>query len=365
MIIYLFLFVFTLGLVTVLTPVAIRLAERIGAVDIPTERKVHGRPIPRLGGAAVVLSVAIALTVGALVNPYLGRILASRLTGLMLGSLVIIGIGLYDDTRNAKPLIKLFFQIIAASIAVSMGAQFELASNPFVEQMRDFFDLGRLAFPLSLFWIVGLTNAMNLIDGLDGLATGIALFTSTTLFLISINLGTGIETYFYIALAGATLGFLRYNRFPARVFLGDTGSMFLGFVLACLSITGYQKSFTLSSIIIPTLIFGVPIFDSTLALARRYLNQTGVATADRGHLHHRLLDVGLTQRQTVYLLYFVTVLLGIIAFAFTVQLNEYASVIVVVIGLLGGLLARELNLFGTRPRMEREYRHEDRQKSLF
>jgi len=185
-------------------------------------------------------------------------------------------------------------------------------------------------------------------------------------FFVSVNLGAGDVTYFYIALAGATLGFLRYNRFPAQVFLGDTGSMFLGFSLGCLSTTGFQKSFALSSLIIPMIIFGIPIFDSVVALMRRYMNNKGLHTADREHLHHRLIDLGLSQRQTVLLLYFITVLLGIIAFAFTVQLNEHAAVIIVVMGVLGGLMAKELNLFGTKPtQTERQYMHADQQKSLF
>ena len=366
MIIYILLFLVALGSVHVLTPLSIKIAERIGAVDVPTERKVHKAPIPRLGGVAVVSAVAISLLVGAAVNMYIPRIVNTNLMGLLVGSLIIIAVGVWDDTRNANPFVKLAFQVIAASIAVYMGVQFELASNPLIGDMRDYFDLGILAFPLSVLWIVGLTNAMNLIDGLDGLACGIALVTSVTLFLISVNIGAGEVTCFYIALAGATLGFLRYNRFPAKVFLGDTGSMFLGFSLGCLSTSGFQKSFALSSLIIPMIIFGIPIFDSVVALLRRYMNNKGFATADREHLHHRLIDLGLSQKQTVLLLYFITVLLGIIAFAFTVQLNEYAAVIIVVMGVLGGLMAKELNLFGTKAtQTERQYMHADRQKSLF
>ena len=366
MIIYLLLFLVALGSVHILTPISIKIAEKIGAVDIPTDRKVHKTPIPRLGGVAVVSAVAISLLVGAAVNIYIPRIVNTNLMGLLVGSLVIIAVGVWDDTRNANPFVKLAFQVIAASIAVYMGVQFELASNPLIGDMRDYFDLGILAFPLSVLWIVGLTNAMNLIDGLDGLACGIALVTSVTLFLISVNIGAGEVTYFYIALAGATLGFLRYNRFPAQVFLGDTGSMFLGFSLGCLSTTGFQKSFALSSLIIPMIIFGIPIFDSVVALLRRYMNNKGFATADREHLHHRLIDLGLSQKQTVLLLYFITVLLGIIAFAFTVQLNEYAAVIIVVMGVLGGFMAKELNLFGTKAtQTERQYMHAERQKSLF
>lgn len=366
MIIHLFLFLLSLTLVILLTPFTIRLAEGIGAVDIPTERKVHKAPIPRLGGVAVILAVGISLLLGAATDIYLGRVFQVNLVGILLGAMVIVAVGLWDDTRNAQPLLKLGCQLIAASIAVSLGVQFELASNPFVEQMRNYFDLGVLAFPLSVLWIVGLTNAMNLIDGLDGLASGIALLTSLTLFLISVNIESGFVTYVYVTLAGSTLGFLRYNRFPARVFLGDTGSMFLGFSLGCLSTTGFQKSFTLSSLTIPVLIFGIPIFDSAAALARRYMRRTGIATADREHLHHRLVELGLTQRQTVLVLYAITVLLGIIAFAFTVQLNQYAAVIVVVVGVVGGMLAREFNLFGLQVRkLEREYKYQPKQKSLF
>ncbi|MCH8820800.1 MAG: undecaprenyl/decaprenyl-phosphate alpha-N-acetylglucosaminyl 1-phosphate transferase [Acidobacteria bacterium] len=366
MVIYIFLFLASLGLVTILTPISIKLAGKIGAMDIPTERKVHKTPVPRLGGLAVVLAVALALLLGAVVNRYIAAIIHTEFVGIVLGCLVIVVLGIWDDIRNINPFIKLAGQLVAASVAVSMGVQFELASNPLVGQMRDYFDLGLLAFPLSVLWIVGLTNAMNLIDGLDGLASGIALFTSVTLFLISVNSQAGYVTYVYITLAGATLGFLRYNRFPAKVFLGDTGSMFLGFSLGCLSTTGFQKSFTLSSLVIPVIIFGVPIFDSTLAVTRRYLRKKGFTTADREHLHHRLLDLGLNQRQTVLLLNFVTLLLGIIAFAFTVQLNEYAAVVVVLIGVLGGMLAKELHLFGTEPeKMDRQYAYEEKQKSLF
>ena len=366
MIIFLFLFLASLFLVNLFTPLSIRVANMIGAVDVPAKRKVHATPIPRLGGLAVILSVTISLLLGSLLSQPIRDMVHTSFTGMLLGSLVIIAIGLWDDSRNANPFLKLGCQVVAASIAVSMGVQFEVASNPFVEVMRDYFDLGVLGFPLSVLWIVGLTNAMNLIDGLDGLASGIALLTSVTLFLISLNNDAGYVTYLYIVLAGATLGFLRHNRYPAKVFLGDTGSMFLGFSLGCLSTTGFQKSFTLSSLIIPVLIFGIPIFDSATALTRRYLKKTSFATPDREHLHHRLLDLGFSQRQTVLLLYFVTVLFGIIAFAFTVQLNEYAAVITVLIGVIGGMLAKELHLFGERPReVEREYVHEDAQATLF
>ena len=226
MIIYLLLFLVALGSVHLLTPLSIKIAEKIGAVDIPTERKVHKTPIPRLGGVAVVSAVAIALLVGATVNIYIPRIVNTNLMGLLVGSLIIIAVGVWDDTRNANPFVKLAFQVIAATIAVYMGVQFELASNPLMGEMRDYFDLGILAFPLSVLWIVGLTNAMNLIDGLDGLACGIALVTSVTLFLISVNLGAGEVTYFYIALAGPPWAFCATIVFRLRYFSGIRGACF-------------------------------------------------------------------------------------------------------------------------------------------
>jgi len=242
MVIYIFLFLVSLGLVNVLTPYSIKLAGKIGAIDIPTERKVHRIPVPRLGGLAVVLAVAVTLLLGALVNVYIAGIMETNFVGIVMGCLVIVALGIWDDIRNLNPFIKLAGQLVAASIAVSMGVQFELASNPLVGEMRDYFDLGMLAFPLSVLWIVGLTNAMNLIDGLDGLASGIALFTSVTLFLLSINIEAGYVTYVYITLAGATLGFIRYNRFPAKVFLGDTGSMFLGFFWGASPPPGFRRA---------------------------------------------------------------------------------------------------------------------------
>jgi UDP-GlcNAc:undecaprenyl-phosphate GlcNAc-1-phosphate transferase len=346
MIAYLCLFLLSLALATVLTPVAIRLAPRLGAVDLPDSRKVHVEVTPRLGGAAVFLSIVIALSLVAVFfrpvwNAYY------ELRGLLVGALLIIAAGLIDDTRGLTPWLKMAFQVTAATVAVTSGIAFHLASNPFVERVLDYFNLGVFAFPLSVLWIVALTNAMNLIDGLDGLASGIALLSSLTLFLISLP-RFGSETFFYAAVSGAALGFLRYNRYPAKVFLGDTGSMFFGYTLGCLSISGAQKSFTLTSILIPVIVFGVPLFDSFVAFWRRYSQRRGIAAADREHLHHRLMDLGLSQRQAVLLLYFITVLLGIIAFAFTVQLSQYAAVIAVVIGVVGGLLAKEINLFGQR-----------------
>jgi UDP-GlcNAc:undecaprenyl-phosphate GlcNAc-1-phosphate transferase len=181
------------------------------------------------------------------------------------------------------------------------------------------------------------------------------------MFLISLSQGAGVVTYFYASLAGATLAFLKFNRFPARVFLGDAGSTFLGFSFACLSIEGSQKSYTLTALFIPLIVFGLPIFDAIVALIRRYIKRARFQVADSEHIHHQLVSFGLHQKQAVLILYAITIILGIIGFSFTVLLDEYAAVILVIIGLLGGFMAKELNVFGQKRRaMEREVRHREK-----
>jgi UDP-GlcNAc:undecaprenyl-phosphate GlcNAc-1-phosphate transferase len=355
--IYGLLFLLPFALVLILVPSSVRLAQRIGALDYPEERKIHTGPVPRLGGLAISTAIWLSILVGFALNRYL-RAELPTVAGMVFGSIVILGLGIYDDVRNAPPLAKLAVQLIAAGIAVSLGIKFQLASNPLAEVMRNYFELGALAIPLSILWIIGLTNAMNLVDGLDGLATGIALFASVALFLISMKQGAGVVTYFYVTIAGANLAFLKFNRHPAQVFLGDSGATSLGFLLACLSIQGGQKSYTLTALFIPLIVFGIPIFDSITALIRRYLSNAKLQQADSQHIHHQLLRAGLTQRQAVWILYAMTIILGIIGFCFTVLLDQYAAVIVIIIGVLGGFVAKELNVFGReRQMMEREFRY--------
>jgi UDP-GlcNAc:undecaprenyl-phosphate GlcNAc-1-phosphate transferase len=354
--IYLGLLLAAFVMVLLLAPVSIVIARRLGAIDHPEERKVHSAPVPRLGGLAIALAVWLAIFMGTLVNRYL-REDTQLLWGLLLGSSIILILGVYDDIRNASPWFKLSIHFVAAGVAVWFGIRFALASNPFAAVMRDYFDLGILAIPFSILWIVGLTNAMNLIDGLDGLATGIGMFTAIALFIISVQQGAGAVTYFYAALAGACMAFLRFNRFPAKVFLGDCGSTLLGFTLACLAIKGSQKSYALSAFFIPLIVFGFPIFESISTVLRRYFSRSRLQDADDQHIHHKLLLFGLTQQQAVWILYSLTILFGIIAFSFTVLHDEYAAVIVLIIGMLGGFLGKELRVFAQERRtMERQLR---------
>lgn len=343
--IYLFLFGASFLLVLVLTPVTMVLARRFHAMDYPNKRKVHRVPVPRLGGIALVAAVALTLTAGAGINVYIRAGLLSTI-GILTGLVIIVALGVYDDIHNVRPAVKVIFQVAAAGIAVALGIRFQLASNPLAFHVRDYFDLGAFSIPLTIIWIVALTNAMNLIDGLDGLAAGIAMFASIALFLISVQQHAGIVTYFYVTIAGATLAFLRFSRHPAKVFMGDCGSTFLGFLLACLSVLGTQKSYTLAALFVPLIVFGVPIFDAIISVVRRYVTRDNVMDGDLKHIHHQLLYSGLNQRQAVVILYSVTIMLGIIGFAFTFLLDEYAAVILGIIGILGGFTAKELYGFG-------------------
>jgi len=356
MLTYLVLFVSAAVLVIFLTPFTVTLARKIGAMDYPEARKIHTAPIPRLGGLAIALSMTATMALGYVSNIYIQAGISTTF-GIILGGALILALGVYDDVRNAGASLKLAVQMIAAGIAVALGVRFQLASNPMALQMRDHFDLGQLSIPLTILWIVGLTNAMNLIDGLDGLATGISMFGSITLFLISLQQKAGLVTYFYAAIAGATFAFLKFGRNPASVFLGDCGATFLGFLLACLSVLGSQKSYTLAALLTPLIVFGVPVFDAIVTLVRRYLQRGKMFDADRQHIHHQLLSFGLSQRQAVLILYSISIVLGITAFAFTVLLDEYAAVILGIFGLLGGFAAKEMHLIGPkRPAMEREFR---------
>jgi len=297
-----------------LTPVVKKLAIKVKAIDIPNEkRRVHDHPIPRMGGLAIVIGFTIAtLLYVALTYNTTSSILDKQLIGLFLGIIVIEIVGVFDDIYQLKAWHKLFFQIVAASIVVICGIRIEGFTNPFVE--NGYIDLGIFSVPITMIWIIGITNAINFIDGLDGLAAGIASISSLSLLFISIMLGNIESVILTAALAGATLGFLPFNFNPAKIFMGDSGSTFLGFTLGTVAIMGMIKSYTVIAVIAPLIVLGLPIFDTTFAIIRRLLKGQSPMCADRGHLHHRLVDAGLTQKQTVLILYAVSAALGIIGF---------------------------------------------------
>ncbi|NPV90670.1 MAG: undecaprenyl/decaprenyl-phosphate alpha-N-acetylglucosaminyl 1-phosphate transferase [Firmicutes bacterium] len=294
------------GVSLIVTPLLIYLAPKLGAVDLPNQRKVHTGLMPCIGGGAIYLGfVAGTLAIA----PTRAESLA-----FLLGGTIILVVGLIDDLYDISPYLKLAGQILAALSVVYLGIQVDFVTNPFNGEAVS---LGILAVPLTVFWIVGVTNAMNLIDGLDGLAAGVAALAAVTMGIVAGQQGQPLVALGAFILAGSTVGFLRYNFHPARIFMGDSGAMFLGFSLAIFAMMGLTKSTTAFSLIIPFVILGIPLLDTFFAIVRRAVNRRPVFAADRDHLHHRLLAIGLSHQSTVLVIYAISVVYGATAIALT------------------------------------------------
>ena len=300
----------------VLTPLVRALARHIGAIDHAlTSRKIHGRPVPRLGGVAIVAAFYAPILGLLVADSALGRIFyadEARAMGLIAGGLVIALLGLYDDVYGSGAGIKFTVQFAVAGLMYWLGFRVDQIATPLGS-----IALGWLGIPFTLFWIVGVMNAMNLIDGLDGLAGGVALIAVITTFVIAMQGGQVLTMLYMAALAGALAGFLRYNFNPASIFMGDTGSKFLGFVLATSSIQTNQKSSTAVAMLIPIVALGLPIGDTLLSITRRAVRGVPLFHSDRGHIHHRLLALGLSHRMAVLLLYALCAVLGATAVLMT------------------------------------------------
>ncbi len=301
----------TAALVAVIsTPVVRSLAFRVGAVDIPKDnRRMHDHPIPRMGGLAIFLGFILSVLIFVPLTP--------ELRGMLLGSVVIVILGILDDIFALPALPKFFVQIGAAFIAVLEGNRIEFLSNPNLFSKDLFWELGWLAIPITVLWIVGITNAVNLIDGLDGLACGVSTISSMTMLVIALVVKEPDVAILMAALSGACIGFLPYNLNPAKIFMGDTGSTFLGFILAVVSIQGLFKFYTIISFAVPFLMLGLPIFDTCFAILRRVSHGQSPMAPDRGHIHHRLIDMGFTQKQAVAVLYIISAILGLSAVVLT------------------------------------------------
>lgn len=312
-----------------LTPVARLLSFRWGAVSSPGGRHIHGQAVARLGGVgifAAFLVTVISLVASGFANSILEPERLRMGLGLLIGGSVMFLVGLYDDLKTLRALYKLYGQILAAAIAWHFGFRVDAVDLP----MLPSFETGVMSLPLTVIWIVGIINAVNLIDGLDGLAAGVVFFAAVTNFVVAWMMGTTLVALVMATLAGAVLGFLFFNFNPARIFMGDSGSYFLGFVLAACSIAGpLQKASAAVSIAVPLVALGVPIIDTLLALVRRFLEKRPLFSPDRGHIHHRLLDMGITHRRAVLIIYGVTVLLCIsaIAIAFGRQWQVGAAIL--------------------------------------
>ncbi len=287
-------------------PFVKNIAIKAGAIDYPKDgRRMHRVPIPRMGGISIFYGFIISTLCFANLN--------KQMWGIIIGSILIVALGVIDDIKalNAKP--KFLIQIIAAIIPVAMGTKISFISLPLLGNSSDIVFHDILSYLVSIMWIVGVTNAVNLIDGLDGLAAGVSTIASASIFFIALINGNAFVTTISVILIGACLGFLPYNLNPAKIFMGDTGSTFLGYIMAVMSIQGMFKSYTLIAFIVPVLILGLPIFDTSMAIIRRLIHHRPIMEADRGHLHHRLIDMGFNQKQTVAILYTISAILGLSA----------------------------------------------------
>lgn len=323
------------------TPMVRKFAKKIGAVDIPKDaRRMHQKPIPRLGGLAIVLGFVVGIIFNNIgYNLELMGIPFDRHTvGILLGVMLIVAIGFIDDIYALGAKLKLSVQILAAlTIVFVSGIRIISITNPFAQDGVTDLNI-YVSYALTIMWIVGITNAINLIDGLDGLAAGVASISALSLFFVSIINEDYFAAMLTAILAGATLGFLPFNYNPAKIFMGDTGSTFLGFILAVISIHGTLKSYAAISIVIPVLILGLPLFDTAFAILRRILKGKSIMEADRGHLHHRLIDMGLSHRQSVVVMYTASATLGLSAIALADKgvLSAIILIIFVAIFIIGG-----------------------------
>ena len=334
-------FVMALAIAVLATPISMKLAGLWGAIAYPGGRHVHNRPIPRLGGLAIYAAFWIA----ALVTQEWDK----SIWGLFIGSTVILAVGVWDDICEIRPLVKLLCQIAAASLLFFFDFSMNFISLPIIGQIDL---LSAFGFILMVFWVVGLVNTVNVSDGLDGLAAGICFIVAILLFWSANRIDQVPAAHLTLALAGSLLGFLFFNFPPARVFMGDSGSMFLGYIIGGISIMGLLKTATILGLVFPLLVLGMPVTDLTFAIIRRKLRGQSIATADRGHLHHRLLDAGLTQRQAVLSMYGISACFGVAAVLGAMGQWIWAfAVLLVVFSLLIVILMRQtakLAVFGRR-----------------
>ncbi len=329
---YIVAFTIALAVAYFVTPHVKNLAIKIGAVDAPDARKVHTKPMARMGGLAIYAAFVIAV----LASMYVSR----EIMGILVGGTVILIVGIIDDLKPLPPRVKLLGQIVAATVLVMFDIRIEWLTNPFGDMLYvDYF-----AIPLTIIWVVSLTNTVNLIDGLDGLAAGVSTIASLTILLVALQQNFVSVAILTAALAGSALGFLQHNFNPAKIFMGDTGSMFLGYMLAAISILGAVKSAATIALIVPIVALGLPILDTAFAIIRRYMSGKPIFKPDKGHLHHRLLEMGLTQKQAVLLMYVISGCLGLSAIALTEVNKSFGALIIIILLCVAYVGARKIGV---------------------
>ncbi len=316
-----------------MTPVVRSFAYKVGAIDVPKDaRRMHKVPVPRLGGLAIFSGFMISSLLFVPMTP--------EMKSVLLGAVVIVVLGVMDDSMDLPAALKFVVQILAALIPTLHGVTIRVFSNPNVFSDDLYLNLGGLSVPLTVLWIVAVTNSVNLIDGLDGLANGVSTISATTMLVIALLLGETDVSLTLAALVGACIGFMPYNLNPAKMFMGDTGATFLGYILATMSIQGLFKYYAVISFVVPFLILGLPIFDTSFAFFRRLAHGQSPMRADRGHIHHRLIDMGLNQKQAVATLYVISAILGLSAVVLTTGGEQRAILLFAALCVTAAIAAR-------------------------
>ena len=320
------------------TPPVKNFAHKVGAIDVPKDaRRMHKKPIPRLGGLAIYGGFLCSILI-------FGQLDETMLC-VLLGAAIIVALGIFDDVLALGAKLKFVVQIVAAAIPVCIGdLQIGLFTNLNPLSDTPFVHLGILAVPATIIWIVGITNAVNLIDGLDGLAVGVSSIAAITMLAVALLTGNMPIAITMAALAGACIGFMPYNLNPAKIFMGDTGSTFLGYMLATVSIMGLFKFYAVISFAVPFLILGLPIFDTANAIIRRVAAGRSPMSPDRGHVHHKLIDMGFNQKQAVAILYAISATLGLTAVVLTS--SGEVKAIVLLLAVLAAILEGACMIYG-------------------
>lgn len=320
------------------TPPVKNFAHKVGAIDVPKDaRRMHKKPIPRLGGLAIYGGFLCSILI-------FGQLDETMLC-VLLGAAIIVALGIFDDVLALGAKLKFVVQIVAAAIPVCIGdLQIGLFTNLNPLSDTPFVHLGILAVPVTIIWIVGITNAVNLIDGLDGLAVGVSSIAAITMLAVALLTGNMPIAITMAALAGACIGFMPYNLNPAKIFMGDTGSTFLGYMLATVSIMGLFKFYAVISFAVPFLILGLPIFDTANAIIRRVAAGRSPMSPDRGHVHHKLIDMGFNQKQAVAILYATSATLGLTAVVLTS--SGEVKAIVLLLAVLAAILVGACIIYG-------------------
>ncbi|MEO5989724.1 MAG: MraY family glycosyltransferase [Candidatus Eisenbacteria bacterium] len=327
-----------------LTPLARRLALRLGAIDIPDARRIHTTPMPRFGGLAIAAGVLMVAWIARLLPGPAAALDPRPLLGLTLASLPILTLGMADDRWSVSPWVKLSVQTCAALTLTLFGFGVPILTNPFGPS----FETGLLSAPLTVLWVLTVTNAINLIDGLDGLASGVVAIACAALWLVGRLHGDFYVMFLASLVLGACVGFLRWNFPPAKVFMGDTGSQFLGLMLSALSLLENRKGTAAVTLLLPLVALGLPLADSTLAFARRMLSGAHVFRGDTGHIHHRFLDIGLNTRQALFALWTLCAVFGGLAVLLTWLPRVYAVLIATVAAVLLVLMLEVLHVARVR-----------------